>query len=242
MESPVYFGHSLQKTARYALTCLALLALGLSGSVNAGIFSLPRGGTAPAYHSLAGQPGVIRMELHNMYQFLVVKTGDPRAKSGELHKIKINLVNLTPGSNEYFSRDWNSLLMTNRTRHVNGGSGYVPAHRHDVIIVQHRVPDVLVYINVRPGDRVRLEVTARELDCTRQRVCNRGDNSHYSIDMTVPRFGGGVPANCTGDAHWQLFQTSDGRYRFRPSAAENPVRESGDLRIYPVTGQICFRR
>ncbi len=234
----IYSPYKLHYTTRFILAILLYILLPLS--TNAA--SLPRSGTAPAYHSLQGQPGIIKLSLTNMTQFMVIKTGDPRHATGELHKIKLHLVNRMPGTTEYFDYDWTSAFMHNQTRHKQGGMGYVPIHRRDIILAhrRHRLP---VWIYVHPGDRIRLEVTARELDCTNQRVCSRGDNSYYGFDMKVPNFTIGPPSTCTAQNKWTLHQVSSGHWRFsgtpRP-IAQYPITERGDLRIYPVTGTICF--
>ncbi len=227
----------------YLAHFIAIILVGLTFPHSTNAANLPRSGTAPAYHSLEGQAGVLRMTLSGMNRFMVVKTGDPRHGTGELHKIKLHLVNLTPGAIEYFNYDWTSAFMSNRTRNKRGNTAYVPIHRRDIIEAHRRRP-VPIWIYVRPGDRVRLEVTARELDCTKQRVCGRGDNSFYGFDMRVPYFTNRPTSSCMALNTWTLHQTPNGQWKFAGTPltpiAQYPVTERGDLRIYPVSGTICF--
>jgi len=215
-----------------------LFCLMLPLGAHAGIFSLPRNGTAPTYHSLDGQAGVLRMTLSNTSQYLVVKTGDKRGHTGELNRINLKLINLT-APNEYDTRSVSAPFFHNQTRGRNANTAYVPIHKHDIINLVPRRPINPMWIYVRPGDRVRIEVKARELDCTKKIVCGRGDNSHYFITMVVPNFRGVRLDTCGNRNRWNLHQTTDGRFRFW-TIGQNPISEGGDLRIYPVKGTLCF--
>jgi len=216
---------------------IAILLVGVSFPHRTNAFpSFPRSGTAPVFHSLEGQEGVLRMTLSGMNEFMVVKTGDPRNGTGELHTIKLHLTNMNtlPQESEYFNYEWTSRFMLNRTRNKRGNSAYVSIHRRDIIIARNRHP-VPIWIYVRPGDHVRLEVLARELDCARHRVCGRGDSSLYVIDMRVPYFTGGLPSSCRAENRWTL-RNVDGKWTF---GLARPW-DRGDLRIYPVAGTICY--
>ncbi|MFK5996981.1 MAG: hypothetical protein QM492_02605 [Rhodobacterales bacterium] len=233
----IFYRYGTRHLPQFIITILLSLLLPLIA--NAGILSLPRNGTATTYHSLQGQPGVIRVSLKGMLQFVVVKTGDRHGEAGELHRIKLHLVNTTPGTTEYFDHKWGSMEMYNQTRGKRGRSAYVTAHKNDIINTIDRRP-LELFIFAHPGDHILLEVTARELDCTGQRVCGRGDNSYYSIALIVPNFSSGqITSTCTRRNTKVLVQLPDGRFRFDLIAA-NPVSERGSLRIYPVKGTLCY--
>jgi hypothetical protein len=212
-------------------------------AANAGIFSLPRGGTATVLHGMAGQPGVLKMTFNEPYVFRVVKTGDKRAKPGELHDIVLVLANETSRGvqTEYMQRTWRSIDLYNETNRVRGNTAYLKSHKNDTIraLPQRGVTGPL-FINVLPNQRVMISVLARELDCTKKRVCNRGDSSKYLIEVQVPNFAASDPLNTcnAGRANrWDVVNIN-GTYTFGGGS----VSQSGDLRIVPIDGSICFTR
>jgi len=216
----------------------AILSLALVSTTYAGIFSLPRGGTATNYHPLTGASSIMRLTLVGMDRFVVLKTGDRNANTGELNNLTLTL---SATSGEYDSMELSTGQMRNLTTGSYGNRAYIKVHKQDIMETGNprgyfRMPDI--WINVRVGDRITLNLDARELDCTGERVCNRGDSGHYKIELTVPSVLSPAPTTC-GRMNSAPLTFRNGQIAFA-SFDTLAFEATGDVLLRPIRGTFCL--
>jgi len=238
VNSPIRSGYALARSV-VSIWVLSFVIFGnWSQAAFAGPFSLPRGGTAPEYHTLSGDP-MVRIQLSGMDRFEVRKTGDRRG-AGELRFIKIGLHGVD-GYSTMGAKGFGALYA--RPGLVGGHPPYVSIHKHD--IVQIRRWNIRrdgggrgsIWINARPGARFTVTIDSRELDCAANRKCNRHDQGLYKMTMTLPALPGDLPRTC-GPSNTYNLRNIDGMPKF-PAFLDINIKTKKKLLLYPVNGQIC---
>lgn len=163
---------------------------------------------------MSSGPGVYRIELRNLGLLKAFENavGDPESP-GELHSIHISLNNSARQSHSFTET---SPLLYNFSRGIMGGSGYVPLHGSDMIRLGQRrgnsdAYNLWVHGRYDRDDKLRfkLAVTAKELDCSRQRVCRRSNIGVKALDVVVPAFRTMPPRNCTADNTFRLTRVDN---------------------------------
>lgn len=158
---------------------------------------------APSYalekqsvQTLGSNTDVWRVELRNLERFLAMSSGD-RDGVSELYKIKIEL--------KAPQGQFHSVTEENPFLSINGGSrsrkNSIDVRRGDRVFLERLEPgrtdtyNLWVHSKQRaqgdasaPQINFQIETSARELDCTGNRVCNRGSTatSTYYFNLPVP--------------------------------------------------------
>lgn len=171
--------------------------------------------------NMASGPGVYRVELRNIGMLRVGHVGDPN-QPGELAKVTISLKVLeTPGRYQYQNVLETSPVLFNFSRGRMGGPGNLSIYNGDRIRLGRTgapASDYNLWAHGRrtpaiPGaiPRLRIQVTlnSRELDCTGQRKCKRGNTGITTYQINVPRFTVEPPNTCTSENTFKLT-TVDG--------------------------------
>jgi len=243
---PTLFSHTSPLSPRALGAAFALVLLALAPAAQAGLFSLPRSGTATQSHNLRAGPGVFRLTLSGLNRFLVVKTGDRKGTAGELRRITITLYNRSTDVSEVDTVTLTQDLLRNASatkyRNSYGNSAYLKIHKGDFLEPggpRGPRPATDMWINVRPGDRIRLGLKFRELDCSGERVCNRGDNGRYELDMVVPATASAFSSLCAPTANsWSIGRQAQ-YYVFR-GMPTTTITAKGSVLLYPLAGRICI--
>lgn len=169
--------------------------------VAAAAMSVDSTGILASRHDLVTDANSVRVELVNFNEMRVFSTGERRNNTGELNKISAAL----EGVNEFEINTWTVAFdILNTTKGIGGNSGYIDISVGDQLELYdgNRTTDGIrplkpnPWINARRGSRITLNITTRELDCTRQRVCGRGNTGSIVYEMTIPPVPSNLPSTC----------------------------------------------
>ncbi len=171
--------------------------------------------------NMASGPGTYRVELRNIGMLKVWQVGDPNPP-GELAKVNITLkVVEVSGNHQYNNVLETSPAIYNFTRGAMGGSGNISIYRGDRLrLGRDGAPrsDYNLWAHGRrtpsssggiPKLRIRVTINARELDCTGQRKCRRGNTSITTYFIDVPGFTEQPPRTCTSENTFKLTTVDD---------------------------------
>lgn len=165
-------------------------------------------------HTLEFGEGVYNIQLIDIGDLLVAETGDPRSE-GELHSVRIELMTRMdhPVPDQFDRRTYYTPPGLWKRGYANRNLTYLPINRGDWVSVGNnrapvQGPDNL-WVHSIPRDRdnkleVRITISARELDCTRDRVCRRGNSSSTSLYFLIPA-PGPVPYTCQSSNTWDIL-------------------------------------
>jgi hypothetical protein len=170
-------------------------------------------------HSLEVNANTVRVEIHRLNGMRVLSTGERRNRQGELNRITVRLVGLS----ERFRSDWSMPdSIFNRTKNSDGGSGYTDIDIYDFLELYwgellDENGDRLIrepqWINARRGGRISISVEARELDCSGQWVCGRGNTGTVTYAMSIPPLPSNLPDTC-GPSNTLAGRVLDGQFQF----------------------------
>lgn len=216
--------------------------------MQASAFSVDNTGLLTMRHDLELDENSIRVELHNLNSVVVFSTGERRNREGELNKYSIKF----EGVNEFEFRSWGMPSdIFNLTKGVNGGSGYIDISRNDRLELYdgdttndsgERQLKPTPWINARRGSRVKITIEARELDCSGQNVCGRGNNGKVVYEMTIPPLATNLPDSC-GDSNSFSGAVIDGEFQFAGMLDYVRVESSNPIikpSIYELDSFLCF--
>lgn len=198
---------------------------------------LPRGGTATNSHTGRQGPGTYRLVVIGLGQFRTLKSGDKHGDAGELRWLRMSLYN-TSAATEYETRQFLPVNLYNeRTRKSAGRT--LQVRRGDILHVTSYPGDLTLWANVRPGDHIVLDISAKELDCVGNRLCNRGDSGSFSLSWTIQTVVGteGYYQLCSspgGNGLWVRGETDIVPLRFRNAVP----RAKGGLLFVPVPDNV----
>jgi len=110
------------------------------------------------------------------------------------------------GLMEFDSTRWEMPFdIYNLTKEINGGRGYIDIDVNDRLELYDgnrtdadgvRPQKTVPWINARRGSRISITLSARELDCSGQNVCGRGDTGTVVYEMTIPPIPSNLPTTC----------------------------------------------
>jgi len=215
--------------------------------------SVDHTGLQTSFHGLEVNDNTVRVELHNWNEMRVISTGEKRSNQGELNHMALRL----DGLMEFDSTRWEMPFdIYNLTKEINGGRGYIDIDVNDRLELYDgnrtdadgvRPQKTVPWINARRGSRISITLSARELDCSGQNVCGRGDTGTVVYEMTIPPIPSNLPTTCGAQnsfrgvivgGEFQFFGTLDstraatGKPTIEPSEFESdsflcflPVRE-----------------
>lgn len=215
--------------------------------------------------TLGSGPDVYRVEVRNLYRLEVLEAGDSDGV-GELHELTIELTNYDLEVGGQYDR----LKFSGTELYLINKGGIVGGTRHFPIRVgQHvftandrrRNNTTQMWVHVNTGaeptaydtvGRVRLSVSAEELDCAGQRVCNRRSNGRVTIDFKIPEFTSRPSNRCGPDNTFRL-EPLDGEIQisglsnttvFSSTGSESWYlginHEAGGPRLSPFNAEICI--
>lgn len=217
-----------------AIAVLALLVLAACGVDTRGLIS-------QSHFHTAG-PNTLRVELIDMTEFIVRESGDRglggRQQDGELHDMFLSLA----APSEFSSATGRTTTgLVNLTDPETTFLRIVTIARNDLLTWGRAATydNETVWVEAEPGARVSLKVMARDLDCTRDRVCGRYDDGAFTFDFVLPALPAQLVPGCPPT---QVFVWGEegGRAGFR-GAREVEVTTTGRPIIEPVNGAICIR-
>lgn len=164
-------------------------------------------------------PEIYRIELRNLGLFLVLANGEEES-GGELHSISVGL--LEPDNTR--DRQIHTVvekapLLVNTSRNVRAGSGYLSVSTGDYVRLGERrgaADDYNLWIhsayrNEPTGTYMKfnVSVTAKELDCSGQRVCRRGNIGTLFYEIWIPPLRAVPPRDCRAENTFR-WTTVDG--------------------------------
>ncbi|MEM9494560.1 MAG: RICIN domain-containing protein [Pseudomonadota bacterium] len=208
--------------------------------------------TTASNQTLGSAEDVYRVEVRNLDSLLVMTTGDGN-EEGELHSVSVKLQ-----AGDQFD------MHTTKSRHLmthqgtRGGKGYLSVNPNDRVILSGGPHDHDLWVHLKNESfefrpTATLTVTTRELDCARQRVCNRGGVAKFEFTFEIPEFSSPPPTSC-GDANtyelthvngvvdarglntWSKLMT--GPYGGAESLAAAGPRDA--TLLHPIEAEICI--
>ncbi|MEM7490048.1 MAG: hypothetical protein AAF390_13090 [Pseudomonadota bacterium] len=229
-------------------------------------------------HTLRSGFDIVRIELRELRFMRVARAGDP-SSSGELHRVTVRLSSMPanqPVQHHEYTETAPSIL--NASTNSIDNSAYVAIDRgHEVTFLaeddpEHRFLWVHSYdfhfgdstvrsdgspsrFQVRP--EFTLEVEARDLDCRRSNICNRGDTGRVTMTFQLPRgqLNTGLDFRCNRDQEVELLRV-DGQPTMLPAVPSNwfiprierdrdyfrtRISYSGDgPQLVPIQARFCF--
>ena len=192
----------------------------------------------PERHGLEIDSNTVRVELRDFNNATVFSTGENRNRQGELHSYSVQL---SATSERFIVPYTNPSDILNATKGNRGGTGYVDIDVNDHLVftdgnsTDDNGEDRLKptpWVNARRGATIEILVTARELDCVGQNVCNRDDFGSVTYSMNIPLLPDTLPTTCQEFNSYRGSQV-DGVYLFigmvdpRRTAVGRPIIEPG---------------
>ncbi|MEM9570438.1 MAG: RICIN domain-containing protein [Pseudomonadota bacterium] len=202
--------------------------------------------------TLGSAEDVYRIEVRNLDSLLVMTTGDG-AEQGELHSVTVRL---EAGDQFDMHSTESRYLMTHQG--TRGGTGYLSINPNDKVVLSGGAHDHDLWIHISNkrfefSPTATVTITTRELDCVRQRVCDRGGTAKFELTFELPEFTNPPPTSC-GDANtyalthvngtvdadglntWTKSMT--GPYGGTTSIAAQGKHEAAIL--HPIEAEICI--
>lgn len=198
-------------------------------------------GLLPVHDHPVG-PDTVRVEVHDMRYFDVVSTGDSGpfggARDGELREIVLRL-SAEREIHSVVARG--ALEIVNESEREDGVFAYTSISAGEQLRLGERGPTYEngdLWVNAERGATVSLIVRAQELDCVRERLCQRRDTGVYVFEFDLPRLPETLSNECGRGQRfvWDDFlgtlgfrevlrseSREDGAPILRPSPRENPV-------------------
>ena len=233
----------------------AFSAIALPQSANAEI-------TRESNHTLEYGEGVYNIQLIDIGELKVAETGDPRSE-GELRSVRVELRHWgRPYGTQSDSWTYTPPSIWKRGN-ANRNLTYLPIRTGDWVSMGHnRVPvrgPENLWMHARARDNTEDEglwlyfqvmVSSRELDCTRDRVCRRGNSSQTGFMFRVPA-PRSVPYDCGDSNTWDILPIdgevqvampgavrvwAQDRYGFRPRF------ESDGPNLHLYNAKLCITR
>ncbi len=181
-------------------------------------------------HTLGSGEEVWRIELRTLEHFLTMSVGDGDGTS-ELRYIDIQLSG--PGGQFHKVREVNPFLQ------VNDGPrslrNTIDVRLGDRVSLDRLDPPELIdtydlWIHAQPSRRpgsdtrmlnFQITVSARELDCVRDRVCNRGSTGTlvYDVSVPIPRWRSN---RCSAQNTYQISAVNGAQMNLQPRNARAP--------------------
>lgn len=214
---------------------------------------------------LGSGPDIYRVEVRNLHRLEVLEAGDSDGV-GELHEMTVELQAYDQEARDQYDRlkfSGTELYSINEGGIV-GGTRYFPIRvgQHVFTSNDRRQNDTTqMWIHVNTGSeptaydtvgRVSLSITAQELDCTGQRVCNRRSNGKVTINFKIPEFTTRPSNRCGPDNTFRL-EPLDGEIQisglsnstvFSGTYSESWYlgvdHKAGGPRLIPFNAEICI--
>ena len=195
------------------------------GFVGLAMFFVASAGVSKTFEgnqTRASGPEIYRVELRNVGAFLVGAVGDPES-GGELHRITVQLLEPEGTRDRQFHTvSERAPILRNTSSGERSGGGYLTINQGDYVRMGDRVGPELVddynlwlhtaYRHPAEGRSLTflISVTGRELDCTGQRICNRGNTGAITFEIKIPEFRS-APSNRCDTSNTFTLTTVDGR-------------------------------
>ncbi|MEM9570437.1 MAG: RICIN domain-containing protein [Pseudomonadota bacterium] len=230
------------------------LGCALAGAANAGEYTTTQ-------QTLNGGDNIYKVEVTGLDTFQVRQDGDPES-SGELHEVVIRLT----GDSTSHSYTVPVTGIYNKTKRRGGNTAYLEVDVGDIVSLErrrrrepanlwlHRQDNRSIRSAERYPTTVLLEVATRELDCLRERVCNRGNRGLWGLRIELPAYDTPPPAVCGPTNTYRLTRIDDkvqviglpGRSEYSSSSANRALksniiqRSAEGVIIRPTRGQVCI--
>ncbi len=190
---------------------------------------------------LGSGPNVYRVEIRNLNRFEVLEAGDSDGV-GELHELIVQLASFNPNFETQYDGEkftGTQLYAINKGGIVGGRRNFSIRAGQHLFTQTNRAPSdetqMWVHVYSNPADtaynerfgrgRVRLSISARELDCAGQRVCRRHSDGRVSINFQIPEFST-PPSNRCGP---------DNTFRLEPLDGELQVSGLSETSVFSST-------
>lgn len=203
-------------------------------------------------HTLGSGEDVYRIELNNLGPLRVISTGEKSNGKGEFHKVEMTL----QAGNQFHTYSETSRGLVNQNDR-RGDEGYLSVGLNDTIRFRDNArPRFWVHAKkwgLEFPTVVTFKVTATELDCVGQRVCNSGNKGTLNLSFDIPKFITPPPRKCgssnTFNIKNELYQEGlieglQGRYNYNGGTfGRSGIIASGATpmaNLQPTSGQICI--
>lgn len=202
----------------------------------------------PEGHFREVDADTVRVELRDFNDATVITTGEDDNDQGELHSYSVELT----AQSEWFRVDYTTTArdILNVTKQDRGGTGYVDIDVDDHLAFfdgdatddGEPLLKATPWVNARRGAAIEIIVSARELDCRFQRVCDDDDRGSVTLVMSIPPLPDPLPVTCQASNSFQGIQVN-GVYRFDNMLdrsrvpADRPIIEPG---IWASGARLCF--
>lgn len=216
------------------LACAALIAS--ASALTA--WSVNHTGLLSESHTHTVTPDSLRINLQDLTTFVVRKTGDRRSRIGELHRIWVEV----RAEGEFNTFELTPAMLTPASGRDSNGT-YIEIDDPDRVRITAPRPDGLddLWVNMARGSEITLVFRFRELDCSGDNACNRGDSGSYTMAMILPALPAALPTACTEANRFRISLLDDVPAFFGPAAPVRITREaSGDVVLAPTDGTLCI--
>ena len=216
------------------LACAALMA----SATTLTALSVNHTGLLTESHTHLVTPDSLRINLRNLTTFVVRNTGERRNRTGELHRIWVEM----SADGEFDSYTLTPAMLTPASGRDSNGT-YIEIDDPDRVRITAPRPAALddLWVNVARGSEITLTFRFRELDCKGDNVCNRDNSGSYTVAMTLPALPTTLPTTCTAANRFTISLLDDVPTFFGPAAPVRMTRQaSGDVLLHPTDGTLCI--